>query len=106
MISTLQPGGIILFRRNIEAAEQTYALMRECHSYLPPRFLSVDLEGGTVDRFRDLIAPMPSVADVAAAGQKKLFRKHGLLLGAECRALGFNTDFAPCLDLRLQPPSA
>jgi len=103
-LSTLQPGGIILFRRNIEAADQTYALNRECHSYLrTPPFLSVDLEGGTVDRFRDLIAPMPSVADVVAAGQKKLLRKHGLLLGAECRTLGFNTDFTPCLDLRLPP---
>ena len=103
-LSTLQPGGIILFRRNIEAPDQTYALNRECHSYLHTApFLSVDLEGGTVDRFRDLIAPMPSVADVAAAGQKKLLRKHGLLLGAECRTLGFNTDFTPCLDLRLPP---
>lgn len=104
MLSTLQPGGVILFRRNLEAADQTYALNRECHSYLKtPPFLSVDLEGGTVDRFRDLIAPMPSVADVAAAGQKKLLRKHGLLLGAECRTLGFNTDFTPCLDLQLPP---
>jgi len=103
-LTNLQPGGTILFRRNIEAADQTYALNRECHSYLQTSpFLSVDLEGGTVDRFRDLIAPMPSVADVASASQKKLLRRHGLLLGAECRTLGFNTDFTPCLDLRLPP---
>ncbi len=65
-------------------------------------FLCVDMEGGTVDRLRDVIAPVPSVADVAAAGSKKLFRKHGRIIGAEVRALGFNTDFAPALDLRFE----
>ena len=63
-------------------------------------FLCVDMEGGTVDRLRDAIAPVPSVAEVAATGSAKLFRKHGRLIGDEIRALGFNTDFAPCVDLR------
>ncbi len=58
------------------------------------------MEGGTVDRLRDVIAPAPSVAEVAATGSKTLFRKHGRLIGEEVRALGFNTDFAPVLDLQ------
>jgi beta-N-acetylhexosaminidase len=65
-------------------------------------FRCVDMEGGTVDRLRDVIAPAPSVAEVAAAGSTKLFRKHGRLIGAEVRALGFNTDFAPVFDLQFQ----
>lgn len=102
-ISTLQPGGVILFRRNIEELQQTYALVRECRKLMQtPGYLCVDLEGGTVDRFRDLIAPAPSVADVVRAGRKKLFRKHGRVLAEECRALGFNVDFAPVLDLRFE----
>jgi beta-N-acetylhexosaminidase len=100
MISTLQPGGVILFRRNIEDVTQTWQLVRDCAKTMRvPGFLCVDLEGGSVDRLRDLIAPAPSVADVVACGDKKLFRKHGRILGQECRALGFNTDFAPVLDL-------
>ncbi len=103
MISTLQPAGVILFRRNIEQAQQTHELLRESAKLMKtPGFLCVDLEGGTVDRLRDLIAPAPSVADVVACGDKKLFRKHGRLLAEECRALGFNVDFAPVLDLRLE----
>ncbi|HXZ80483.1 MAG TPA: beta-N-acetylhexosaminidase [Terriglobales bacterium] len=103
MLSSLQPGGVILFRRNIDSADQTYSLVQECRkSISTPSFLCVDLEGGAVDRFRDLIAPAPSVNEVTAAGNRQLFRKHGQLLGRECRAFGFNTDFAPVLDLGLE----
>lgn len=103
MISSLQPGGVILFRRNIEEAKQTYELVHEsAKSMKLPGFLCVDLEGGTVDRLRDLIAPAPSVADVVSTGDRKLFRKHGRILAEECRAFGFNTDFAPVLDLRFE----
>lgn len=104
MLETFQPGGIILFQRNLEDAEQSHALLTKSQKASPtPMFLCVDMEGGSVDRLRDVIAPMPSVADVAAAGSKKLFRKHGQLIGEELRALGFNTDFAPVLDLQLEP---
>lgn len=100
MISTLQPGGVILFRRNIEQVQQTYDLVRECRLPLKtPGYACVDLEGGAVDRFRDVIAPAPSAAEVWATGNKKCFRKHGYILGQETRALGFNVDFAPVLDL-------
>jgi beta-N-acetylhexosaminidase len=104
MLSTFQPGGIILFKRNLEDAGQTHALLGDAQKTgSAPMFLCVDMEGGTVDRLRDVIAPMPSVAEVAAAGSKKLFRKHGRLIGEEVRTLGFNTDFAPVLDLQLEP---
>ena len=36
---------------------------------------------------------------MAATGSAKLFRKHGRLIGDEMRSLGFNTDFAPSVDL-------
>ncbi len=101
MLDKLQPGGIILFKRNIEDAAQTYKLLRQAQKASPaPLFRCVDMEGGTVDRLRDAIAPAPSVAEVYAAGSKKLFRKHGRLIGEEVHALGFNTDFAPVLDLQ------
>lgn len=104
MLEKFQPGGIILFKRNLENAEQTHALLCEMQkASATPMFRCVDMEGGTVDRLRDVIAPMPSVAEVAAAGSKKLFRRHGQLIGEEVRELGFNTDFAPVFDLQLEP---
>ena len=102
MLATFQPGGVILFKRNIAEAAQTHALLRDAQkAVVTPLFRCVDMEGGTVDRFRDVIARMPSAAEVAASGSTKLFRKHGRLIGQQLRALGFNTDFAPCVDLRL-----
>jgi beta-N-acetylhexosaminidase len=99
-LKVIAPGGVILFRRNIEEAKQTYGLLAELSSFLPkPLFRCVDVEGGLVDRLRDLIAPMPSLAAVAASGRKSLYQRHGMLIGREAAALGFNAVFAPVLDL-------
>jgi beta-N-acetylhexosaminidase len=61
------------------------------------------MEGGTVDRLKNVTAAAPSPADVFASGDKKMFRAHGRLIGEGVRALGFNTDFAPVFDLALPP---
>jgi beta-N-acetylhexosaminidase len=103
-LASLQPGGIILFARNIKRPQQTWELLHEAQQCIPlPAFLCVDMEGGTVDRLRNVIAPAPAAAEVAASGNKQLFRLHGKVVGDECRALGFNVDFAPVLDLGLAP---
>ena len=100
LLTKIQPGGVILFARNIAGAEQTHTLLRECQKCVAtPLFTCVDLEGGTVDRFRNVIGSAPSPAEVFASGSRALFRKHGRVIGENCRALGFNVDFAPVLDL-------
>jgi beta-N-acetylhexosaminidase len=104
LLTRLQPAGIILFARNIKTAQQTWRLLRECQKCVAtPMFTCVDLEGGTVDRFRDLLGASPSAADVFATRDRKSFRKHGQIIGQNCRALGFNVDFAPVLDLAFKP---
>jgi beta-N-acetylhexosaminidase len=100
MLQTLQPAGVILFARNIREPRQTWELLRECQKCVAtPMFLCVDMEGGTVDRLRNVIAPAPSVADIVASRNRPLFRQHGRVIGQECAAMGFNVDFAPVLDL-------
>ncbi len=103
LLTRLQPAGVILFARNIKTPEQTWRLLRDCQKYIStPLFTCVDLEGGQVDRFRDVLGSTPSAAEVFATGDRKLFRKHGQLIGENCRALGFNLDFAPVLDLAFE----
>ena len=109
----VRPAGVVLFKRNIADPEQTRALVDEAtglsakHS---ARF--VDVEGGTVNRFRDALAPMPSAQAVARADAKlgpkrrgTLAREHGELIGRAVKAFGFNTTLAPVVDLAL-PVSA
>ncbi len=73
-LKLVRPGGVILFRRNIEQAAQVTALLREATEIAgAPLFRCVDLEGGLVDRLRDLIAPMPSAAAVFATGKRAIF---------------------------------
>jgi beta-N-acetylhexosaminidase len=103
LLKRLQPAGVILFARNIVTAEQTWLLLRDCRKCVStPLFTCVDLEGGLVDRFRDVLGPTPSATDVFDTGDRKLFRKHGQIIGENCHALGFNIDFAPALDLAFE----
>ena len=103
LLKRVQPAGVILFARNIQNPEQTWRLLHECQKCVAtPLFTCVDLEGGAVDRFRDALGATPSAADVFATGDRALYRKHGEIIGANCRALGFNVDFAPVLDLAFE----
>jgi beta-N-acetylhexosaminidase len=103
LLTRLQPAGVILFARNIQNPEQTWRLLRECQKRVTtPLLTCVDLEGGTVDRFRDALGATPSAAEAFATGEPVLFRRHGEIIGKNCRALGFNVDFAPVLDLAFE----
>ena len=103
LLTRLQPAGVILFARNIKHPEQTWRLLRECQKCVStPLFACVDLEGGTVDRFRDVLGAAPSAADVFDTRDRKLFRRHGEIIGENCRSVGFNVDFAPVLDLAFE----
>jgi beta-N-acetylhexosaminidase len=100
LLNRIQPAGVILFARNIESVAQTHRLLRDSQKCVStPLFTCVDLEGGAVDRFREVLGPAPAAADVFVTGDRSLFRAHGKIIGDNCRGLGFNVDFAPVLDL-------
>ena len=105
-LKLISPAGIILFRRNIDNAKQTRALLSDATVLCQSAHLRcVDIEGGTVDRLRDAVARMPSAQAVADTGDTKLMQRHGELIAKEALAFGFNTTLAPVLDLAL-PASA
>jgi beta-N-acetylhexosaminidase len=126
-LNLVRPAGIILFRRNIADVAQTRTLLSEATAFCSPQsFRCVDVEGGSVDRLRDALAPMPSAQAVGAAmrpptlsqktrkdgapkvqGREKmgLAREHGELIAQAVKAFGFNTTLAPVLDLALPASS-
>lgn len=105
-LKLIRPAGVILFRRNIADVKQTRALLTEARKICAAHCATfVDVEGGTVDRLREVLAPIPSVEAVARAAreakQPNLARKHGELVARAVKAFGFNSSFAPVLDLGL-----
>jgi beta-N-acetylhexosaminidase len=105
-LKLVRPAGIILFRRNIAAPRQTRALLGEAAGFCTDHAVRcVDVEGGTVDRLRNALAPMPSAQAVARAapetGKPELAREHGELVARAVKAFGFNSSLAPVLDLAL-----
>jgi beta-N-acetylhexosaminidase len=109
-LKLVRPAGIILFRRNIEAAKQTRALLEEATALCAAHsFRCVDVEGGAVDRLRDALATMPSAQAVMQAAMRSrkasLIREQGELIAQSVKTFGFNTTLAPVLDLAL-PVSA
>lgn len=101
LLDTIRPGGVIFFQRNIQAAGEFQSLVRRvagCLSKISavPPFLAVDLEGGQVDRFRELLAPLPSLREAARAG---MVRELGRMAGRELASFSLNVDFAPVLDI-------
>ncbi|HYY58009.1 MAG TPA: glycoside hydrolase family 3 N-terminal domain-containing protein [Pyrinomonadaceae bacterium] len=100
LLGEVQPGGVVLFGRNIETAEQVAHLNVQIRDAVEhPVLLGVDQEGGLVDRFRTICEPSPSAKAVRDAGQTDLARKFGELTARLLRLLGFNMNFAPVLDL-------
>lgn len=102
----VRPGGVILFKRNIVDATQTRALLDEATGLGAPHAVRcVDVEGGTVNRLRDALAPLPSAQAVGAVVKKTKkttwAREHGELIARAVKAFGFNTTLAPVVDLAL-----
>ncbi|MDT7543191.1 MAG: beta-N-acetylhexosaminidase [Acidobacteriota bacterium] len=101
VLRDVRPGGVILFGRNVETAEQVSLLTTQIRDALGGRaFVGVDQEGGLVDRFRDICEPIPSAKSVRLAGRTELARRFGELSARVLRLLGFNINFAPVLDLK------
>ena len=64
----VRPGGVILFKRNVTDAQQTRDLLEEATGFCCAKAVRcVDVEGGTVNRLRDSLAPIASAQAVAAA---------------------------------------
>lgn len=105
-IRRFQVGGVILFSRNVESAEQLAALtnsLKALNQSDIPLFLSVDEEGGRVSRMPPELLDVPSPLTFGQAENLSLCSRLGRLLGDECAAFGLNMDFAPCLDIWSNP---
>lgn len=99
-------GAVVLFTRNYCAPEQLRELVSSIKALRdPPLLVTVDHEGGRVQRFREGFTRIPAAAslgrlhDRAPAAALEHARDAGLVMAAELRAVGVDLSFAPVLDL-------
>jgi len=106
LIEEIKPGGIILFGRNVESAEQVRKLLDDARAMLPIQPLcGIDQEGGLVDRLRDIFPPMPSARAIRQHGDLSGARTLGRVTGEVLRMLGLDINFAPVMSIITQARS-
>src|SRR6266853_4724544 len=106
LIEEVKPGGIILFGRNVETADQVRKLLDRARAMLPVAPLcGIDQEGGLVDRLRDIFPPMPSARAIRQHGDLSGARTLGRVTGEVLRMLGLDVNFAPVMSIITQERS-
>ncbi|MDQ6655306.1 MAG: glycosyl hydrolase, partial [Verrucomicrobiota bacterium] len=96
----VQPGGFILFGRNIESAVQLRKLIDDLRdlSAIEP-IITIDQEGGRVSRLRLIGNEPPNAQQLRERDDEALVRRHGEITGRLLRLFGFNLDLCPVLDI-------
>jgi beta-N-acetylhexosaminidase len=98
-LEQVRPGGVILFRRNLDSRERLARVMLDLDGVLVDSpWIAVDQEGGRVSRLEPWIGPTPSASVLGSAGPDEAHR-FGRETGRELARFGFNLDFAPVVDL-------
>ncbi len=99
-LKKLQPGGFILFGRNIQTPEQLRKLIDDLRdiSDVEP-FITIDQEGGRVSRLRLIGEEPPNAQALRDKGDPALIKRHGKITGQILRQFGFNLDLCPVLDI-------
>lgn len=106
LVQEYQVGGLILYGRNITGAGQLVTLtngLKALNGDGIPLFLSIDQEGGGVDRMPPEVRRTPGAYCVGQTGSVPAAQSYGDVLAAECAAFGLNLDFAPVLDVWSNP---
>lgn len=113
-IRDLNVGGIILFdrdvpssgelERNIVNPEQTKELISQLNELSSDMFIAVDAEGRHVNRLKDRygFTNIPSAFEMGKLSTEQT-KDYGVFLGQQLSELGFNLNFAPVVDVNINP---
>ena len=102
MIQQLHPGGIILYTVSMQETKQAQTLINSAQRNSKiPLMVTVDEEGGCVDRLNKIYPPRPGEPDIGATGSTKYAYQQGAKTAQDMTALGFNVNLAPDVDVKL-----
>ena len=93
--------GVILFTRNFEENQQLIALCKEIKACNAQLSISVDHEGGRVQRFKTGFTAIPSMFEAAKIEEQSEVLPHiAWTLAAELLARNIDFSYTPCVDLK------
>ena len=99
-------GGVILFTRNLRDPHQVCGLVRGLLEAAPPEApitVSIDQEGGRVQRLKAPWTEWPPMRRVAEAKSVELTEQVGAALALEVAEVGIGLNFAPVMDVHTNP---
>ena len=97
-----------LFAYNVESPQQVYEMVQTIHSAArdnghPPPIVAIDQEGGQLIAITGGTTELPGNMALGATRSPELARKAGEVLGRELLAMGINMNFAPSVDVNINP---
>ena len=103
----VNPGGFILFTRNIVSPEQTRKLTDDLRDLCgPDSLICIDNEGGRVWRTAPFGHSPPSADQLRAHRNSTQIAQAGWIAGRQLRMLGITLNLAPVLDIDHEPTAA
>ena len=105
MIEEYKVGGIILYRKNYDTYEEMINLINEIkkinhESGNIPLFISIDQEGGRVNRMPRELKNIKSAGKLVAKDNIEIIKQAGMVTAQMLKESGFNMDYAPVLDIQ------
>lgn len=96
-------GGVILFSHNYSSKNQLTMLVNELKSVKDNLLITIDHEGGRIQRLTDGFTRLPSFEYISQIKNKKLkcdtAYSSGYIAGHELSEIGFDINFSPVVDL-------
>lgn len=109
MVAGMHAGAMIIYKQNMATSAQlkSYIATIQAHAAIP-LMVTIDEEGGGVDRLGDVgfFPPQDAALKVASSGNPNVARQEGATLANELKAMGINVDLAPVVDVWTTPTPA
>jgi beta-N-acetylhexosaminidase len=98
--------GVVLYPRNFLSVERLRELTTKIRRAAGrPVLIGIDQEGGTRFSLKEPFTAWPSGAELGRVGDPALTEQVAQAMALELRAVGCNLNFAPMLDLHVNPDS-
>ncbi len=108
ILTTVKPGGFILFKENLKDYEKAQSFIYDIkNTSTIPMFISIDEEGGRVDRFASMqnytYTKIPPMLEIGNGNDENLAYQTGENIATILQEFNINMDFAPVADVFSNP---